>query len=116
MEGTSSDIRTGLPKQMVEIHEPVRLQILVEAKTEVLGEIYGRQESIQELVGGGWVLLSAIDPDSGEISIFERGIGFVPWNPVKKGIPECESSMTYYQDINVPLPPVLIKQPNMTGA
>ncbi len=116
MEGTSSDIRTGLPKQMVEIHEPVRLQILVEAKTEILGEIYGRQESIQELVGGGWVLLSAIDPDSGEISIFERGIGFVPWNPVEKNILECESSMTYYQDVNVPLPPVLIKQPNMTGA
>lgn len=84
MEGTSSDLRTGLPKQMVEIHEPVRLQILVEAKTEVLGKIYERQPSIQELVGGGWVLLSAIDPETGEISIFERGIGFVPWQSEKE--------------------------------
>ncbi|SFL20371.1 hypothetical protein SAMN05216302_104118 [Nitrosomonas aestuarii] len=115
MEGTSSDIRTGLPKQMVEIHEAVRLQILVEAKTEILGEIYGRQPSIQELVGGGWVLLSAIDPDTGEISYFERGVGFVPWQPEVKVIPEVESSSAYYQDIDVPLPPVLIKQPKMTG-
>ncbi len=117
MEGTSSDLRTGLPKQMIEIHEPVRLQILVEASTEVLGQIYGRQESIQELVGGGWVLLSAIDPYTGEISVFERGVGFVPWKPdASKSIAELDSSIEYYQDKNDPLPPVLIKQPDMTGA
>lgn len=116
MEGTSSDLRTGLPKQMVEIHEAVRLQILVEASTEVLGEIYGRQESIRELVGGGWVLLSAIHPDTGEISVFERGVGFVPWQPTGKDIPTCETSTSYFQDKNDPLPPVLIKQPNLTGA
>lgn len=116
MEGTSSDLRTGLPKQMVEIHEPLRLQILVEAKTEVLGEIYGRQESIRELVGGGWVLLSAIDPETGEISVFERGVGFVPWQPTGKDIPVCDTSTEYFQDMNDPLPPVLVKQPNLTGA
>lgn len=116
MEGTSSDLRTGLPKQMVEIHEPLRLQILVEAKTEVLGKIYERQPSIQELVGGGWVLLSAIDPETGEISVFERGVGFVRWQSEKREIPEYESSIAYYQDINVPLSPVLIKQPKMAGA
>jgi uncharacterized protein YbcC (UPF0753/DUF2309 family) len=32
MEGTSSDLRTGLPQQMIEIHEAMRLQLLVEAK------------------------------------------------------------------------------------
>ncbi len=116
MEGTNSDLRTGLPKQMVEIHEPLRLQILVEAKTEILGEIYGRQESIQELVGGGWVLLSAIDPETGEISVFERGVGFVPWQPTDKDIPICDTSTEYFQDMNDPLPPVLVKQPNLTGA
>ncbi len=117
MEGTNSDLRTGLPKQMVEVHEPLRLQILVEASTEVLGQIYGRQESIQELVGGGWVLLSAIDPETGEISVFERGVGFVPWKADEsRTIDECESSIAYYQDKNDPLPPVLVKQPNLTGA
>ena len=115
MEGTSSDLRTGLPKQMIEVHEPVRLQILVEATTEVLGEIYGRQESIRELVGGGWVLLSAIDPESGEISVFERGVGFVPWQPKEKQLPVHDTSVGYFQDQNDPLPPVLIKQPDWSG-
>ncbi len=116
MEGTNSDLRTGLPKQMIEVHEPLRLQILVEASTSILGEIYGRQESIRELVGGGWVLLSAIDPDSGEISVFERGVGFVPWQPKDKKLPVHETSVGYYQDQNDPLPPVLIKQPDFPGA
>jgi uncharacterized protein YbcC (UPF0753/DUF2309 family) len=115
MEGASSDLRTGLPKQMVEIHEPIRLQVLVEASTTILGQIYERQESLRELIGGGWILVSAIDPDSGEISVFERGIGFVPWQADPKELPVFDTSMEYYQDKNIPLSPVLIKQPNLTG-
>lgn len=116
MEGTGSDLRTGLTKQMVEIHEPVRLQILVEAKTEILGQIYERQAIIRELVGGGWVLLGAIDPDTGDISCFERNVGFVPWKPKERVIPVVDSSNAYYQDMSEPLPPVLVKQPEVTGA
>ncbi len=116
MEGTMSDLRTGLSKQMVEIHEPLRLQVLIEAKTEILGKIYERQAVIRELVGGGWILLGAMDPDSGEISIFERGVGFVPWQTEKRQIPILESSVSYYQNENEPLPPVLIKQPERMEA
>lgn len=116
MEGTSSDLRTGLSKQMVEIHEPLRLQVLVEAKTEVLGQIYERQAALRELIGGGWILFGAIDPDSGDISIFERDTGFVPWQAEEKVPPIFETSMSYYQDQNEPLSPVLIKQPDLPGA
>lgn len=116
MEGANSDLRTGLTKQMVEIHEPVRLQILIEAKTEILGQIYERQAIIRELVGGGWVLLGTIDPDTGDMFVFERGVGFVPWNPEKRNIPVLESSLTYYQGQHDPLSPVLIKQPNEVRA
>lgn len=116
MEGASSDLRTGLPKQMVEIHEPIRLQVLVEASTTVLGQIYERQESLRELIGGGWILVSTIDPDNGEISVFERGVGFVPWQADPRELPVFGNSMEYYQDKNMPLSPVLIKQPNLTEA
>ncbi len=62
MEGASSDLRTGLPRQMIEIHEAMRLQILVEAKTSILEQIYARQESLQELIAGGWVLAQCKGP------------------------------------------------------
>lgn len=110
MEGTSSDLRPGLPKQMVEIHEPMRLQILVEAKTAVLEQIYARQKSIRELVAGGWVHLSAKDPDSGDIFIFECGTGFVPWQAETKDLPVRDNSPECYKDQTLPVAPMLIKQ------
>lgn len=115
MEGASSDLRTGLPQQMVEIHEPMRLQILVEAKTTVLEQIYHRQESIRELVAGGWVHLSIKDPDSGEIFIFECGTGFVPWQAEAKDLPVRDNSPDCYRDQTLPVAPVLIKQPEQFG-
>ena len=111
MEGTSSDLRTGLPMQMVEIHEPMRLQILVEAKTAVLEQIYARQDSLRELIAGGWVHLSAKDPDSGEIFIFERGTGFVLWQAETKELPLRDTSPDCYRDQTLPFRLMLIKQP-----
>ncbi|MEE9444873.1 MAG: putative inorganic carbon transporter subunit DabA, partial [Cocleimonas sp.] len=70
---------TGLPLQMIEIHEPMRLQLMVEAKTETLTKIYQNQPSIQELVGNGWVLLSAKDPDSEKIHTFNPEKGWELW-------------------------------------
>ncbi|MDD1621705.1 MAG: DUF2309 domain-containing protein [Methylococcaceae bacterium] len=111
MEGASSDLRTGLPRQMIEIHEAMRLQIVVEAKTAVLEQIYARQESLRELIGGGWVHLSAKDPDSGEISIFRRGLGFVSWRPLDVQLPLRNDSPDCYRDETQPVVPMLIKQP-----
>ena len=79
MEGASGDLRTGLPLQMIEIHEPMRLQLMVEAKTETLTKIYQNQPSIQELVGNGWILLSAKDPDSEKIHTFNPEKGWELW-------------------------------------
>ena len=110
MEGANSDLRTGLPKQMVEIHEAMRLQIIVEAKTSVLEQIYGRQPSLQELIGGGWVHLSAKDPDSEDMFVFERGKGFVLWEAETQNLPLYEKSPAYYQNHSAPLSPVLIQQ------
>ena len=63
MDGAGSDLRTGLPRQMIEIHEAMRLLVIVEAKTRVLTAIYERQPPLQELIGNGWLLLAAKDPD-----------------------------------------------------
>ncbi|MGZ4998947.1 MAG: DUF2309 domain-containing protein [Methylomonas sp.] len=111
MEGASSDLRTGLPRQMIEIHEAMRLQIVVEAKTAVLEQIYVRQESLRRLIGGGWVHLAAKDPDSGEISQFKRGEGFVVWQPTDIELPVRNDSPDCYRDEMQPVAPMLIKQP-----
>ena len=115
MEGGSSDLRTGLPLQMVEIHEAMRLQIVVEAKNSVLEQIYARQPALQELIGGGWVHLSAKDPDSGELFIFQRGVGFVSWQPQEIILPLRSNSADCYRIETLAVPPMLIEQPGLLG-
>ena len=108
MEGTSSDLRTGLPRQMIEIHEPLRLQMVVEARTEVLAAIYGRQAGLRELIGNEWVQLIAKNPDSGEFAIFDPVRGFVPWIGPLQPVPTCARSGDWYRGHTDPLSPALI--------
>ena len=97
MEGAQSDLRTGLPRQMTEVHEAMRLQLIVDAKMETLGEIYGRQPAIQELLNGQWVHLIAHDPDTGVFNMFVPGKGFVEWNEPLQPIPMVASSADWYR-------------------
>ncbi len=112
MEGASSDLKTGLPQQMVEIHEPMRLLIIVEAKTSLLEQIIQRQEGVRELVVGGWVQLCAKDPDTAEIFEFSvTNSSFVLWQTDAKEVTVCNTSIECYQGQSLPVAPVLIKQP-----
>jgi uncharacterized protein YbcC (UPF0753/DUF2309 family) len=111
MEGTGSDLRTGLPQQMIEIHEPMRLQLMVEAKTEVLTAIYQRQASLQQLIGNGWLLLSAKDPDCADIHTFNPKQGWQKWTSSQSIVPKVEHSSDWYNGHMDHLPPALIKRP-----
>jgi uncharacterized protein YbcC (UPF0753/DUF2309 family) len=114
LEGTGGDLRTGLPRQMIEIHEAMRLQLAVEASEAVLTAIYKRQPPLRELIGHGWLLLSAIHPETGEISCFDPERGFIPWNGDKR-LPSARRSIDWYQGHAEPLPPTLTAYPDMTS-
>ena len=111
MEGAMSDLRTGLPKQMIEVHEAMRLQLIVEAKPAILGEIYGRQGAIRELLDNHWVHLIALDPETEQFSRFVPGEGFVLWDRPLSPLPVVESSFEWYRGKSGFLPPALIDQP-----
>ena len=110
MEGTSSDLRTGLPQQMIEIHEAMRLLIIVEHRTEVLTAIYERQPPLRELIGNGWVLLASKNPDSGVIHFFEPAHGWQHWNG-DASVQTVEHSQQWFQGHRNALPPALITRP-----
>lgn len=108
MNGASSDLRTGLPVQMVEIHEPLRLLLVVEAAAEVITGVLERQPSLRELVHNGWVRLACLSPQSGDISLFSPGRGFSPWSPTHERLPEVERSVDWYRGHAGLLSPALI--------
>src|SRR5574342_110303 len=73
MDGHASDLRTGLPWQMVEIHEPVRLLVVVDASLAVLRRVVAQNSDLARLVQNRWIQLSAWTPDAPEIFLFTRG-------------------------------------------
>jgi uncharacterized protein len=73
MDGYLSDLRTGLPAQMVEIHEPLRILFVVEASVEGMDRALRNAPGVAALVRNRWVRLATIDPQSGEISVYREG-------------------------------------------
>lgn len=112
MEGSGSDLRTGLPVQLTEIHEAMRLQIVIETPIAVLEQIYVRQPRLQAFIANRWALLSCKDPDTGEIFTDAPGRDFqrLPEETVK--LPAFSNSAAYYQGQRAALPIALISASN----
>jgi uncharacterized protein YbcC (UPF0753/DUF2309 family) len=109
MEGAGSDLRTGLPRQMIEVHEAMRLLVVVEHTLDVLTAIYQRQPAVQELVKNAWVQLVAIDPDTSELHRFIVDVGWVKWQFEGPALPMVQRSAEWFRGEREALPPVLIR-------
>ena len=96
MDGAASDLRTGLPWQMVEIHEPVRSLFLIETTAESMTGIMDRNEMIGRLCRNGWVLLTLIHPETRALSVFHGG-AFEPHEPQASTLPRASSSVDWYR-------------------
>jgi len=73
MNGAQGDLRTGLWSQTVEIHEPVRLTMLVETSPERLEKVVAASPRLARLVQNRWLFLAALSPDGPEVHDFARG-------------------------------------------
>ncbi|MGW5052607.1 putative inorganic carbon transporter subunit DabA [Actinokineospora sp. NPDC004072] len=95
MDGHASDLRTGLPWQMVEIHEPVRLLLVVRTTPTRLLDICLRDPDLARLVGNGWIRLVAWNPDDDKMHLFTDG-GFTPYTPSDVTLPVVDRSRSAY--------------------
>ena len=69
MDGHASDLRTGLPWQMVEIHEPVRMLFVIETTPERLMKVVNASAPLKQLVENRWIRIAVIDPQSGRVHV-----------------------------------------------
>ena len=95
MDGAMSDLRTGLPWQMVEIHEPVRLLFVIEATPATLLAIMEKNAAMKVMVGNRWVQLAAMDPASGQLSVYHHGV-FEPHRASGGELPVAATSEEWY--------------------
>ncbi len=96
MDGPVSDLRTGLPWQMVEIHEPLRILFLVESTPAAMQSILEKNPVIQQLVVNEWIQLALLDPDSPSVQLYRAG-RFEPYVPESKELPIVSSSVDWYR-------------------
>lgn len=62
--GIDGDLRPGLPSQMIEVHDPVRLLIIVEHHPQVVLNTIQKNPETYEWFKNEWVHLVVFDPES----------------------------------------------------
>ena len=70
--GTDGDLRTGLPSQMIEVHDSIRLLFIIEHYPEVVLKGISADATIHQWFVNAWVNLAVIHPDSKQIFIFNQ--------------------------------------------
>ena len=89
---SDGDLRPGLPWQMIEVHDPLRLLIIVEHHPEVILASIQSTPAMYEWYINEWVHLISLNPDTHEYTYFKEG-KFIEYKPISKEI-------HFYKDIH----------------
>jgi uncharacterized protein YbcC (UPF0753/DUF2309 family) len=84
---SDGDLRPGLPLQMIEVHDPVRLMLIVEHFPEVVLKTIQSSPDYYEWFKNGWVLITAIHPESNQLYFFKND-HFYHYIPLLKKVNE----------------------------
>ena len=84
--GIDGDLRPGLPSQMVEVHDPIRLMMLVEHRPEVVLKTIQTNPATYEWFKNEWVLLLVVHPDTRQLFRFANE-AFEPYEPLLQQLP-----------------------------
>ena len=76
LEGNGGDLRVGLALQSLHdgerwIHEPMRLNVFIEAPRDAIDDVIVRHEMVRQLIENAWIHFFQIDDDG---KIYRRGL------------------------------------------
>src|SRR5690606_35975533 len=86
---SDGDLRPGLPLQMIEVHDPLRLLMIVEHYPAVVLQTIKSAPEMYEWYINEWIHLVVIDPGTDKLFLFKRG-EFVEYRPLQKEIDKIE--------------------------
>ncbi len=72
MTGSQSDLRIGLARQMVEIHDPIRNLTVIEAPLARVQALFDGHPRLKNLLYHHWMRLAVIDPESQKWWMFSQ--------------------------------------------
>ncbi len=78
---SDGDLRPGLPWQMIEVHDPVRLLVIVEHKPEIVLKAIQSSDEVFEWYKNEWVHIIALHPEEKQFYYFRNGV-FEKYEPI----------------------------------
>lgn len=107
MDGHASDLRTGLPVQTTEIHEPLRLLMVIDADVARIEAALGALPGVKKLVDNRWIRVAAWDERLGELLFLDSG-RWVPHRAEIARLPVVSRSADWYAGHRHDLPPAQV--------
>jgi uncharacterized protein YbcC (UPF0753/DUF2309 family) len=71
--GIDGDLRPGLPTQMIEVHDPIRLLMVVEHYPDVILHILTQSKETNEWFANNWINLVAVHPETRSMFVYKSG-------------------------------------------
>ncbi len=78
---SDGDLRPGLPWQMIEVHDPVRLMVIVEHQPEIVLKAIQSSPEVFEWYKNEWVHIVALHPIEQQFYYFKNGV-FEKYHPI----------------------------------
>lgn len=88
--GIDGDLRTGLPSQMIEVHDPYRLLVIVEQDPKIVLAAIQRSSATFEWFNNEWIHLVSYDPTGQSWHVLENG-AFVPYEILQRSVPKVSA-------------------------
>jgi len=94
---SDGDLRPGLPLQMIEVHDPVRLLTIVEHYPEVVLKTIRSSPEMYEWYINNWVHLMVVHPETNQFFSFNNGV-FKEYIPVVKKVNTVNNLIVLVED------------------
>lgn len=84
--GIDGDLRPGLPRQMTEVHDPIRLLMIVEHLPEVVLSSLQANTDTYQWFSHEWINLVVLNPETHDLFLFKDG-SFIKYLPITNELP-----------------------------
>lgn len=71
--GVEGDLRYGLPKQMVEIHDPLRLLVIIEQFPDIVKMVLENNENLKNWYFNEWIHMVVLHPEDRMVYRYKQG-------------------------------------------
>jgi uncharacterized protein len=106
--GIDGDLRPGLPSQMIELHEPLRLMTIVEHFPNVVLDVIKKNPATYQWFENDWVHLVVIHPTTKELLVFANG-KFRHYVPAQTHIKKINNLNSLLENSKEGIPPLILK-------